>query len=1328
MNEKIIGIEVFTIVTLTATSSPCYIALTHKAKERFKILNVNPSEFFNVQESFSVHIERTDGRDDALYIQVYFDVIQNKELIKLTASQGTPSLRGVIKDKVFLITSLDVSKRSFAEKNNRRISAQLHFFQEDGMESAFPEFLFEQLQKLPIAKERSIQVKNHLESWESYLTLLEQKAENNEATLEFKAAKLKNNLKELIIYCSAIEETKGKRLSKARVKIKDSGEEIGVLKKIDYQRNLIEIKLTEDYVDLLKRNKWNPLSEGTVHISNYGDLTQVRRLKGGFRTLINGKSINPNLEHFLFEDEPNITDSKPFEELIFNNKLDEYQQQAVSGAMRANDLYLIQGPPGTGKTTVISEICYQNAKKGLKTLVASQSNLAVDNALSRLLVNPEIRILRKGRTTSIEEEGKKFIEENISDTWKNQLIDGISDDITELEKLIKSKEDEIKSIDKQLIDNTEEIKSIKKIIENNALFNAEKNKLSMARIEVELKEKEINIQIKKHKKLKKELETTMELLTAEIADLVSSLKTDQIDKTHNKEKKDLEANLKDCEERMNDLDSDFINLKKDKEYLEQSNLALKKKNEELEEVKVRFDKYIKEINDFTIKKQKVFYKTHLTLSKELNILEKNEIESSNIQETEKKLTSYEKLLAAKRNEEPKEKYLDLQPDLEKLITKLETILSEFNYRDDGAQAYFAKSFYSNLTQYTPSEIHKAVDFYYTNSFTGPSFAEKLLSKITSKKPKNFDSFLERYRIAIEMNEFIIWKVKEIEKNSEEIHSTEEKVAEALKAYQIEAENIYEKKILKLSDKVDKLDSRKKLLERETNILEGNYQDRARNFVEKDYSEVDDSRKKALQKIELVKRKIEKIEKAGKGKKELKERVKSLIVIKREDLTKVEHLLEITKEKLQKSQEDSIEIASSKMKIEHQINKVEAELDVVPPETEKELEGKNYYLRQQKETIEKKDRIDALLKIDIKKAWLNSLVNSQAHDLEEIKKLYIKHANVIGITCVQSASREFVEEYPDFDVVIIDEVSKATPPELLLPMLKGKKIILVGDHKQLPPLIGQETLEETIEKLTDSNKKETVEKILNESLFERLFGAIPSENKMTLKIQYRMHKDIMETISQFYVEDENPYGLICGIQNSDKERDHKMQGKYIHQGQHLLWFDTPGEKEFFESQEPGGTSKYNESELKIIETLIDDMEQAMMRGKLEGRIEEQETKQIGVISFYGEQVKRIEALIDEKDYSHLTFRVGTVDRFQGIEMDVIITSFVRNHNNSNEGIGFARDFRRLNVALSRARELLVIVGSAKMFTQRSKDAKKMYLNVSKTVRSKNGLRDHRGLVK
>ena len=131
------------------------------------------------------------------------------------------------------------------------------------------------------------------------------------------------------------------------------------------------------------------------------------------------------------------------------------------------------------------------------------------------------------------------------------------------------------------------------------------------------------------------------------------------------------------------------------------------------------------------------------------------------------------------------------------------------------------------------------------------------------------------------------------------------------------------------------------------------------------------------------------------------------------------------------------------------------------------------------------------------------------------------------------------------------------------------------------------------------------------------------------------------------------------------------------------------------------------------------------------MKQEDKKSVGVISFYGEQVKRIDRLIQQELIpQHLHCRTGSVDKFQGMEMDVIILSFVRNHQEKGGDIGFARDYRRLNVALSRARELLIIVGSSEMFTMRTKhpSSREMYGRLLENIKKKNGLRDHEGNVK
>lgn len=143
---------------------------------------------------------------------------------------------------------------------------------------------------------------------------------------------------------------------------------------------------------------------------------------------------------------------------------------------------------------------------------------------------------------------------------------------------------------------------------------------------------------------------------------------------------------------------------------------------------------------------------------------------------------------------------------------------------------------------------------------------------------------------------------------------------------------------------------------------------------------------------------------------------------------------------------------------------------------------------------------------------------------------------------------------------------------------------------------------------------------------------------------------------------------------------------------------------------------------MIRTLLTDLNEATNEAIQAGRIKSGAKKNVGVISFYGEQVKRIDLLIHhELNLPHLHCRTGSVDKFQGMEMDVIILSFVRNHDHPGGDIGFAKDYRRLNVALSRARELLMIVGSADMFTKRPKNlhTRKMFERLLNHVQEQEG---------
>jgi hypothetical protein len=370
-------------------------------------------------------------------------------------------------------------------------------------------------------------------------------------------------------------------------------------------------------------------------------------------------------------------------------------------------------------------------------------------------------------------------------------------------------------------------------------------------------------------------------------------------------------------------------------------------------------------------------------------------------------------------------------------------------------------------------------------------------------------------------------------------------------------------------------------------------------------------------------------------------------------------------------------------------------------------------------------------------WVTRLRNLSEDETRELQKIYIKNANVIGITCGQAPKLSFEEErtFASFDTIIIDEVSKATAPELLLPAIKGKRLILIGDQHQLPPMIEDKTLVQMAE---ESEKDPQEYRFLNRSYFKERYNEAPEAIKRMLSIQYRMHPDIMAAINQFY---EHP--LECGLNQPDVERDHQLESALVRKNKHLIWVTTPlvSEKqrsrmilirnkatgrEVFRYRSPSnsfgdeaeGTSYRNHREVEIIEKICEEFQRIWALKKATGA----EPKEIGVITFYAAQEKLLRDCLLSRNgkssrFGALNIRIGTVDRFQGMERAIIIVSMVR--NNSDRDIGFARKDERINVAFSRAQELLVIVGCQDLFcgTARYEEAVERYNNVSKIVKKR-----------
>lgn len=343
------------------------------------------------------------------------------------------------------------------------------------------------------------------------------------------------------------------------------------------------------------------------------------------------------------------------------------------------------------------------------------------------------------------------------------------------------------------------------------------------------------------------------------------------------------------------------------------------------------------------------------------------------------------------------------------------------------------------------------------------------------------------------------------------------------------------------------------------------------------------------------------------------------------------------------------------------------------------------------------------------SWKNELEAKDKHSRTEFSRLYRSNVNLVAATCSICGSRDFMESYSEmfggnersdmfFDVVIMDEASKATPLEMAVPLVLGKKIIVIGDHKQLPPMMDENTIDSALEKI---GKKDIAEKLQKaESQFKRLFEAAAKVRKTivaTLDTQYRMHEQIMNTIKQFYQEElAATGGLKCGITDTMDIPDLTNKGSRWHgitlnpiiqPSTHAVWIDVHTPETYLN---PGYK---NEGELKAIDLVLKALQQADGYSEFVNAQQKPEDKEIGIITFYSAQNREI-----KKKYKGKNYRMDVVDRFQGMERNIIIVSTVRSNPKNN--IGFAKEIERINVAFSRARRLLIVVGNKRQFESNS----------------------------
>ncbi len=276
--------------------------------------------------------------------------------------------------------------------------------------------------------------------------------------------------------------------------------------------------------------------------------------------------------------------------------------------------------------------------------------------------------------------------------------------------------------------------------------------------------------------------------------------------------------------------------------------------------------------------------------------------------------------------------------------------------------------------------------------------------------------------------------------------------------------------------------------------------------------------------------------------------------------------------------------------------------------------------------------------------------------DEMVASVLDSAEVICTTTIGSGHRILGNR--KFPIVLIDEATQASEPSSLVPITRGcRQLILVGDHKQLPPTVISETAEVGG---------------LGQSLFERLNKCgIPAE---MLTTQYRMHPSIREFPSARFYENKLEDGCT-------REQRPPPAG--------ILWPDWDHPVAFIpvegtEIQDEEGSSRSNFSEAAKVLSVVDSL---LAVGDIQ-------TSDIGVITPYNGQVRVLSDLFEQaggretgEKYSGL--EIKSVDGYQGREKEIIVFSTVR--ANDNGEVGFLKDKRRLNVALTRAKRGLVVIG-------------------------------------
>ncbi|KAK3984142.1 P-loop containing nucleoside triphosphate hydrolase protein [Cladorrhinum sp. PSN332] len=369
--------------------------------------------------------------------------------------------------------------------------------------------------------------------------------------------------------------------------------------------------------------------------------------------------------------------------------------------------------------------------------------------------------------------------------------------------------------------------------------------------------------------------------------------------------------------------------------------------------------------------------------------------------------------------------------------------------------------------------------------------------------------------------------------------------------------------------------------------------------------------------------------------------------------------------------------------------------------------------------------DVRAEMDAKQASIRKTRNGKERraiyaDLKELRKEYrqrekkcvsnfVRESKVVLATLHGAGGFQLRDE--QFDVVIIDEASQALEAQCWVPLLSAKKAVCAGDHLQLPPTIKSLNIKAGKDKASGSKKKGEKEEeggistikgaTLETTLFDRLLALHGPSIKRMLTTQYRMHEKIMR-----FPSDELYEGKLIAAEGVKarllKDLPYEVEDTDDTR-EPLVFIDTQGgdfpEKNEDDSQDSTGDKKLTKSGL-YGDSKSNEMEAALVRQHVKTLVDAGvKPEDIAVVTPYNAQLAILAPLKEEFPGIEL----GSVDGFQGREKEAVIVSLVR--SNSDGEVGFLGEKRRLNVAMTRPKRSLTVIGDSETVKRGSKFLKR-----------------------